>query len=169
LQSKAIAQIKNIIESKFGSDVPLFIGGDFNDDVQHSPDLAAIGRSGMKDFFDLSLQPFQGSRATHTYHGHDGTFSAQQIDALWANNWSARQNLILSAGIYRWRNDFNQEKPLPQTIDERNNNPSDHFPVWGVIDFAKLLKLSRQRTQQPQATYFRSLSERQGQAALAKP
>jgi hypothetical protein len=75
--------------------------------------------------------PPANKRVTHTFH-QGGSTSAKQMDAIFVRN--AESDQIMSAKIYRYRDDNGVVKGIPQSYREREMNPSDHFPV--VVDMS---------------------------------
>ena len=91
----------------------------------------------MKDSFDLSTTKLTAEeRITHTFHPRGAETKNSQLDAVLANK--SGSSLISKAEVYRYKNTDGSIKSLPKTYDERELNPSDHFPVIVEIDLSKL-------------------------------
>lgn len=124
-QYEEVGRIVDGYQSKFGKDVPIMIGGDFNIDVRTEPDVEAV-RERMMDPFDI--KGIKGeARMTHTYHPRGGRSSYHQLDAIFVS--PSLKNSIEDVHVYRYKDDRGNEKPLPDSFEERSRNPSDHFPV----------------------------------------
>lgn len=124
------AEIVNELAKELGPDVPLLWGGDFNTDIQTSHEVAPI-KSSFRDSFDAAKKSIAPNfRITHTYHPKQGPADAKQMDAIFVRQSDA--NKIEQAHIYRYRDAEGRVKAIPKTFQQREQNPSDHFPV--VVD-----------------------------------
>lgn len=112
-------------QKKYGNDLPILLAGDFNTDVKNSPELQPL-REKMQDVLDL-VEATGASRITHTYHPHEGGPQMAQLDGILVNQRLALS--VLAAAIYRYKDQNGVVKPIPQTYQEREKNPSDHFPI----------------------------------------
>lgn len=120
---------------------PLLVLGDFNAEVNFEPEYEALRNFNLKDTFDLSPNPLpkgDPGRITHTYHPKDGATKRAQLDSILVA--PPFQNLILGTHVYRYKNAEGSEIPLPATYAEREQNPSDHYPVWTELNLQQLLK-----------------------------
>ncbi len=121
------AKIIETLSKELGEDVPLLWGGDFNTDVQVSKEVAPI-KSLFQDAFDVAKRSLpKANRATHTYHPKEGATSAKQMDTIFVRNSNA--DLVEQAKIYRYKDEYGQVKAIPNSFQQREKNPSDHFPV----------------------------------------
>jgi endonuclease/exonuclease/phosphatase family metal-dependent hydrolase len=124
-QMKAIADIVVGYQKQYGANVPVVVGGDFNNDVRMCPEVEPI-RAIMMDPFDV--KGIRGlPRMTHTFHPRGGRSSFHQLDALFVT--PGLQDNVVSIETYRYKDADGNELPLPQTFNERARNPSDHFPL----------------------------------------
>jgi hypothetical protein len=152
VQFETTLKIKKILQEKYGDDIPFMMSADNNTDV-NGPEISTLTGGGLVDSFKAAQTPFNGSVVTHTYHPRekilnpDGTFTyvngpvqARQIDAQFIDEKCAEKGLVKSAGVYRYKDAAGSELPIPQTFDQRKMNPSDHFPIWMVLDFKKVLE-----------------------------
>lgn len=134
-------KIHQLLYQKYGTNLPVFIAGDFNNtvnDLVRAPEFQPMHDAGFRDVMDIAETPPSGSRVTHTYHPHDGDTDASQIDSIQANQAAQSLNAVKSAGVYRYKDAQGNPKPIPETYDQRQENPSDHFPIWATIDFSKI-------------------------------
>jgi len=46
---------------------------------------------------------------------------------------------VLDSDVYRFRDQYNQEKELPWDISQKMQNSSDHFPVFADFSTAGIL------------------------------
>lgn len=124
------AEIVNELAKELGPDVPLLWGGDFNTNLQGSGEIAPI-KSLFKDSFDVAKKTIAPNfRITHTFHPKQGPSDAKQMDGIFVR--PSDSNKIEQAHIYRYRDAEGQIKAIPKTFQQREQNPSDHFPV--VVD-----------------------------------
>jgi len=147
LQFETTLKIKKILQDKYGRGVPFMMSADNNTDV-NGPEIVALTGGGLVDSFKVAETPFTGPVATHTYHPRqlqvDGSYlnlptKKKQIDAQFIDEKCAEKGLVKSAGVYRYKDANGKELKIPDTFNERKQNPSDHFPIWMILDFKKLL------------------------------
>lgn len=124
-QFKETAKIVDGYQATYGRDVPILVGGDFNVDIQHSQGIAPL-KQRLTDPFDVKKVGNE-DRVTHTYIPKNGPIEQRQLDALMVT--PPLVDNIVSIEAYRYKNRQGAEKPLPTSQDERDENPSDHFPV----------------------------------------
>jgi len=105
----------------------VMLAGDFNGDVRTDPEFEPL-RSFMVDAFEAqATTPLDAERITHSFHPHDAPATYSQIDAFFV----APENsaLVTETFVHRYKNEAGEIKPVPRSWDERDLNPSDHFPV----------------------------------------
>jgi hypothetical protein len=142
-QAEASAEILQHYRRELGPTVPLFLAGDFNDDVRHAASFDPLKtRLGFCDSFDLapaSKSVSASARTTQTFHPRDGSPTKHsQLDAILVSGVTSESGLIREAQVVPYRDAQGNVKPVPQTIQQRYENPSDHFMIRTVIDYAKL-------------------------------
>lgn len=116
----------------------VMIAGDFNGDVRHEKEFDSL-KTVLKDVFDLGPETVSSqNRITHSFHPHNGNTEYSQIDAFLVKDPDPL--LINKAFVYRYKSNTGIEKPIPRIWDERNTNPSDHFPVIFKFNFKRLLQ-----------------------------
>ena len=116
----------------------IMIAGDFNGDVHKDAEFAPIKKV-LADAFDLQSRKLsEADRVTHTYHPREGATQFSQIDAFFVSGDKAQY--IEEAFVHRYKDGEGNIKPVPQTWEERELNPSDHFPVIFKMNFRKLLE-----------------------------
>jgi len=114
---------------------PIVIMGDFNS----SRDKEELDSFKRLDLVDLSDKPerfidehnlgdstfvfFPGDRDEVVRESLDGAFLSSDLDSF-----------IQSYFVYRYKDEDGQVKPLPSTLAERHENPSDHYPVVFDLD-----------------------------------
>ena len=114
------------------------IAGDFNGDVRNDFEFASL-RDTLKDAFDVAeKKPSPEDRITHTFHPKEGRAQRSQIDAFFVGEDKAAY--IEEAFVHRYKNADGSVRKIPETWNERNLNPSDHFPVILKMNFRELLE-----------------------------
>lgn len=138
-QVKRTAEIIARYRKEFGAEAPIMLGGDYNGAVNEEPIFKPLYQdAGLTDSFDASPKPLSNKeRITHSYHPLDGPARYSQLDALLVSK--ALRGTIQSAFVYRYKNPDGTEKPLPTTYEEREKNPSDHFPIVITLEFQPIL------------------------------
>jgi hypothetical protein len=120
-----MASIIDDYRARFGEDVPMIVGGDFNTDITDGKEMGPIHER-LLDVFDIVGLTGQ-SRVTHSYFPPGGPVDYQQVDAIFISE-ILKPN-VLSASVYRYKDGNGNELPLPRSFNERQKNPSDHYPV----------------------------------------
>lgn len=125
-------------EKKQNPDSVLLFAGDFNGDIHNEAAFTPI-REIMTDSLDtVEPAPSTTERITHSYHPREGPTKYSQLDAIFTAPEASE--FIVHSEVYRYTDSHGNEIPLPRTWDERNENPSDHFPVFMRIDLQLLLQ-----------------------------
>ncbi len=137
-QVSRTAEIMQRYREEFGANVPMMLAGDFNgavvSEAAYKPLYAAAG---LTDSFDASPNPpSDKDRITHTYHPKGGAAQYAQMDAVLVSK--SLRGAVQSAEVYRYKNDDGTVRPLPKTYEEREKNPSDHFPLIVTLDFTQI-------------------------------
>jgi hypothetical protein len=138
---EGIRLIQDMYREQYGPDTKFIIQGDFNTDTQMPNEYAALKR-GFASFLDILRVPFgHEDRVTHTYHKRDDSgrylySNKLQLDDILVD-WSLTKYFV-NGYVYRYLDANGTRKPLPRTLEERDQNLSDHFPVVSVFDFFSL-------------------------------
>ena len=137
-QVQRTAEIMERYRAEFGADVKMMLAGDFNgsvaEEAAYKPLYAAAG---LTDSFDAAPTSTSAhDRITHTFHPRGGPAHYAQMDAVLVSK--SLKGAVQSAKVYRYKNADGTERPLPTTYEEREINPSDHFPLIVTLDFAPI-------------------------------
>lgn len=137
-QVQRTAEIMERYKKEFGENVPMMIGGDFNGAVDQEAAYAPLfGAAGLTDSFDAApVKSTPEQRITHTYHPRVGPAHYAQMDAVLVSK--SLKSAVQSAVVYRYKNPDGTDRPIPKTYEERELNPSDHFPLIVTLDFAPI-------------------------------
>jgi hypothetical protein len=133
-QVVATLDIINKLQLQYGRDLPIFLAGDFNNNVHTAPEFSALFRRGFQDTLDLAPEPPK-DRATHYFFPKSGRPpEANQIDAILALAPGLR---VLEGRIISDTNDQGQLLAAPKSFNERESRPSDHRPIGIVVELPK--------------------------------
>ena len=125
------AEVIENLQSEFGQDTRIAVGGDFNTDVRSDQSLNPFKKV-ARDVFNMAKKTIDIlKRITHTYHPNKKPTVRAQLDTFFI---SGNFTSIIEAGIYRYKDAQGNEKPLPDTYDQRAQNPSDHFPIYFIAN-----------------------------------
>lgn len=143
LEVRTSLKIKEKFEAAYPK-TPILTLGDFNGDLRSDQILAAYwDRGQMKDSFELAQKSVpKENRITHTYHPWIGATVKTQLDGILVSRAGQADGLIYEAKIVRYLDRHGNEKPIPETRIERDENPSDHFMVSTRWNFKKLFALT---------------------------
>jgi len=142
-QAEAAAEILAAYRKTLGPDAPILLAGDFNEDLRHAPAFDSLrNRAGLRDSFDLapaskSVDP--RLRTTQTFHPRDGSPTVHsQLDAILISGVSPELGVVREAQVVPYLDSRGNIKPVPATIEQRHENPSDHFMIRTVLDYRKM-------------------------------
>lgn len=127
-QYDRIAEIVERYKRTYGPQVPILLGGDFNTDVNTSPELNQLNKSLTSSFNVAKISTPKDQRITHTFHPRDGPTHKSQMDDIRVNTSLA--DAIIEAKVIRYQNPDGTIMPFASTFDERSKQPSDHLPVF---------------------------------------
>lgn len=135
-QVEETLKIAEDLIKKYGNDLPIFVAGDFNNNVHQAPEFKNFFTNNFKDTLDLSAQgPFQGPRTTHHYFGQNG-YEGNQIDAVLMLDLSHKATVLRSRIINNIAPD-GSNMPIPRSYAEREELPSDHNAVATEVEIEK--------------------------------
>ena len=125
--------------------LPVMLAGDFNGSLNYEPEYLSLWRS---NHFVDSLDKMESDvpvkdRVTHTFHPREGARKTSQIDAVLVTE--DMRDAITHAEVYRYTDANGNARPLPSSYEDREKNPSDHFPVYMKLAFPKLLGTYKSR------------------------
>lgn len=144
-RSRQIEELINIVKSfnqEARSDIPLILAGDFNGNlVNESFSFHLKNMLGLHDVFDvISPRPSELDRITHTFHPQGEIATFAQLDGVLVSK--SLKTKVRNAFVYRYKNDLGETLPFPFSLEDREKNPSDHYPV--VVDLEEIVSLRSQ-------------------------
>lgn len=119
---------------------PVILAGDFNANILSGSEFKQLFDNNlMTDSLNFSSKSYtKEQRITHTFHPYEGPSKNSQLDAILVNEQG--KDLVIDSHIYRYRDENGSVIPIPKTYDQRERNPSDHFPLFTRFDFSRLFK-----------------------------
>ncbi|MEI7973434.1 MAG: endonuclease/exonuclease/phosphatase family protein [Bdellovibrio sp.] len=129
------------IQKAFGSQFPVLISGDFNNEVSTAPEFDPLRNWGFRDALDLVQYP--SPRHTHFYFtpmGRKLHRSFLQLDSTQVDLSAQKMQLIQDARVLPQMDDRGQWLKDPQTMAEKKaaGRPSDHKASLIVLDASKI-------------------------------
>lgn len=135
-QASETAKIISELKKEYGPKTPIMLAGDFNADINKS-EFDSLTKDGLlEEALEVKNIPKE-ERVTHTFHPYSGPTSYSQLDAIMFT--PNLKSYVKDAGVYRYKDQQGNVKPIPQTYAEREQNPSDHFMMKMIIDFSQFL------------------------------
>jgi exonuclease III len=134
-QVQRTVEIIERLKEEFGEQTRILLAGDLNGEFNQDGEFASLRkRSGFADSFDKLSHPLSADeRVTHVYHPQHDVAIKGQIDAVLVS--PSLSDYVLDAFVYRYRDADGRTLPLPETYEQTQRNPSDHFPVVVTFDF----------------------------------
>ncbi len=132
------AEIMERYRKEFGADVPMMMAGDYNGSVNEEAAYKPLyAAAGLTDSFDAApIASTTEERITHTFHPRGGPAHYAQMDAILVSK--SLKGAVQSAKVYRYKNPDGTVRAIPKTYEERELNPSDHFPLIVTLDFTPM-------------------------------
>jgi len=139
IQVEETVGIMQMIRSRYGRSLPVILAGDFNNDLPTATEFDPLFRYGFRDSLDLHYKKDDWGRVTHAYCVPKQQTNYAQLDGILYNFPNVPGPILMDADVYHYKNDAGVEKRTPRNIFERNENPSDHFPIYADFNMRKLL------------------------------
>lgn len=139
-QVERASEIVKNYEKEFGSNVPLFLTGDFNGEISREKEFTSLSQvASLLDSFDVVSPPLSDKeRITHSYFPKEGRPKWAQLDAVMVNQTATK--FVNEAKVPHYHDEKGNEIPVPQSYDElKHTQPSDHYPVHVELDFKTLV------------------------------
>jgi len=131
------AELRTLMEiyrerhQEFSPPVPILIAGDFNARAREpnlAEELADIRDSGLKSVTELAELSALDATTQIQFLKAGGQLNLE-IDFIFVSPEMAPFLIRESVRVYRYKSDLRVELPLPTTLDQRLQMPSDHYPV----------------------------------------
>lgn len=137
-RSAQYVEAAKITKSYLEKKIPLLFAGDFNADILHDPEVQPLKNILQSS---LAIAPDalpEKERITHTFHPRGDRPHFSQMDDIMVSPSLAPS--VLSAQIVRYHNKDGSIKAIPQTYEQRSEQPSDHFPVLLKLSTSQIIK-----------------------------
>ncbi len=115
------------LQTEFGIETPIFLAGDFNNDVPTAPEFNQLRSLPLIDPLDKFKTE---QRFTHFYFNPQGQPEFHQLDAFL--HTESKRITITNAQIVPPKDKYGNNLPIPKSYKERELLPSDHMAT--VID-----------------------------------
>jgi exonuclease III len=129
---RTLLEIYKELESKFKSQVPIAIAGDFNGNAsatETDTEFSDLYQSTqLKDVCDLAKIP-RDQAATFYQVGRSSRPEGKQLDYCFLSPLLAQYLDPTSVQVYRYIDHLGQPMDPPTTLDAKLNLPSDHYPL----------------------------------------
>lgn len=147
-QVKASLKIIEELKKQYPK-LPIFVGGDFNNDIRSAPEFRPFFVGGFRDAMDFvqEIVPIDQRYTQYFFRfvskdSNGKQLKLEQLDAALIN--SALSDFILAAGIQRDVDTLGKPVSLPQTPDAVNERGSDHDGVYTWINYEALVNSLRE-------------------------
>lgn len=129
---KTLVDIYNEIKNELGPEIPVILGGDLNgvaDPRKHEPEFQYLyDHSDLQDAFDLAELP-DPKRTSQVQIWPNGKRTELQIDYFFVSPALKKAIIPEKTGAYFFKSDLGLERPLPFSMEEKSELPSDHYPI----------------------------------------
>jgi hypothetical protein len=129
---KSLLQIYNDHEKKLNHKVPIAILGDLNGNASKyntEPEFLDIyTTTQLKDVCDLAGLP-QDKILTYFQVQKNFIPEGKQLDYCFLSPAAARYLNTSLVQVYRYKDEYGMDLPIPNTLDAKLNLPSDHYPL----------------------------------------
>jgi hypothetical protein len=131
-EMKTLLEIYQELETKFGSQVPIALLGDFNGNASpRNTDKefkALYETTGLKDVCDLSGLDEKKS-ATFVQVNRNSAPEGKQLDYCFLSKLMQNYLDKTSVQVYRYRGPLGMSLDIPTRLEEKLSLPSDHYPI----------------------------------------
>lgn len=133
---KTMVKIYNEIKKELGPEIPIILSGDLNGiarKADHEPEFAALHQnSDLVDICDALEIPVE-NRISQIQITPTGKAIPMQLDYLFVSPNLLDKLIVENSGTYFFKSELGQKSALPNSMEERELLPSDHYPM--VINF----------------------------------
>jgi len=146
-QAERAAEIIGRYQQKFGGRAAMMMLGDFNGNVLAEPEYVAL-RNTLRLSDALAVEPVpstQLQRVTHVFQDRNGQMVRSQIDYVLLD--AKLRAALIEGDVYRYKDKNGITREVPQNLEARAENPSDHFPYFVQLHFQQIYS---QTGRQPQ-------------------
>ena len=138
-RERRAAELKTLIdiykELRLQFAVPMIVAGDFNGNARSdsiSPEFKALKQCDWLNTVELLKLPMDQA-ATQIQFSRSQPQQFLQIDYIMISPELESRLIHSESGVYRYKSDLKVTLPLPTTLDQRLQMPSDHYPVFATF------------------------------------
>jgi endonuclease/exonuclease/phosphatase family metal-dependent hydrolase len=129
---KTLVDLYNEVRRELNHKVPVVVAGDFNGIAYGQglePEFQYLhDNSDLVEVLEVAEKP-QEERFSQIQVLNGGRNFPVHIDYIFVSPELRGKILKEETGIYQFKNELGQRIPLPQTLDDRERLPSDHYPL----------------------------------------
>lgn len=133
-----LCEIYQELRLELGPEVPIILAGDFNGRARQKgmePEFTKIYSStDLREIFDILNQPLEQT-ATQVQFRRWNKRTLLQIDHIFISPHLVDRLIPDQCFTYKYRSDLRVTLPYPETLEQRNALPSDHYPVVMTINW----------------------------------
>jgi len=108
----------------------IIFSGDLNSDIYHADEFKPLLKTDLKDLHEIEKSS-EKDRTTHVYFGRQERM-LHQFDYIMMNK--NMRDKYTDGYTYRFKTMYGDIMDLPDTLQEKKELPSDHYPVIVIID-----------------------------------
>lgn len=132
-----LVQIYREIQTEYGGETPILIGGDFNGSAMlPNPDFefeSIYRETQLKDCLEIAGVAVDERFTFMQIHGNRPSYNRQIDYLLVPPGLAARVNRD-ETWVFRYRDELGMTMMIPRTLNEKRLLPSDHYPVILTLD-----------------------------------
>lgn len=129
---KTLVDIYNEVRTELQSKVPVIVAGDFNGIASKlfmEPEFQYLhDKTDLVEVLDAASCP-PDDRFSQIQIGYSGKCTKLHIDYIFVSPELKDRIVPEKTGIHLFKNEMGQSIPLPQTMEDRERLPSDHYPL----------------------------------------
>lgn len=129
---KTLVDIYNEVRAELQFKVPVIVAGDFNGIASRlfmEPEFQYLhDKTDLIEVLEAASRPVD-ERFSQIQIGYSGKSTKLHIDYIFVSPDLKDRIVSEKTGIHLFRNEMGQSIPLPQTMEDRDRLPSDHYPL----------------------------------------
>jgi len=131
LESNLLAKVYNKLSKEYPNTL-ILIAGDFNGEINehvYNEEFTGLKKTtDLVDAFDIASVPRE-KRITQVMISRHSAHEHFQFDHILISKNKASQLVTKECHVHYFRNDLGLPEKLPESIEEKQRLPSDHYPV----------------------------------------